>query len=177
MVNHRNGHWANIDSNSAHEGKDITVYAKRDIAAGEQLYLSYNECEDCDYAFTYVLHHILRDYGFVEQYPRRWNFFNNKIIVQLEDTSVTTDSSADASDLKLTWVSDRPMQSSMRKLSKNLERLKNMRGDFYFQVKKLDSSHERSVTLEFFDALVMALEQTIQYHDRLMVGSTSGDDY
>ena len=44
--------------------------ALRDIRAGEQLYLSYNECTDCmyerDYAYTYVLPYILRDYGFVE---------------------------------------------------------------------------------------------------------------
>ena len=48
--------------------------ALRDIRAGEQLYLSYNECTDCmyerDYAYTYVLQYILRDYGFVEvRYP------------------------------------------------------------------------------------------------------------
>lgn len=48
MVNHRNGPYRNVDSNSAHlPGRDVRVVALRDIDAGEQLFLSYNECTDC----------------------------------------------------------------------------------------------------------------------------------
>lgn len=74
MCNHRNGKWKNVDSNSAHKGEDITVYATRDIKAGEQLYLSYNECADCDFAHTYALPEMVRDFGFVEELPRRFVF-------------------------------------------------------------------------------------------------------
>ena len=38
MINHRNGKWLNVESTTAHSGKDIQVYAKRDIVKGEQLY-------------------------------------------------------------------------------------------------------------------------------------------
>lgn len=74
MCNHRNKKWKNVDSNNAHEGEDITVYATRDIKAGEQLYLSYNENADGDYGHTYALPQIVRDFGFVEELPRRFIF-------------------------------------------------------------------------------------------------------
>ena len=64
-----------VDSTSAHDAdRDVAVYATRDIEANEQLYLSYNECEDCDFALTYGLPDIVRDFGFVEDYPRRFIF-------------------------------------------------------------------------------------------------------
>ena len=48
MINHRNGKWFNTDSTSVHRGNDITVFTTREVQAGEQLYLSYNECIDCE---------------------------------------------------------------------------------------------------------------------------------
>jgi len=41
MINHRNGKWKNVESTTAHAGKDIRVYALRDIEKGEQLW---SEC-------------------------------------------------------------------------------------------------------------------------------------
>ena len=38
MINHRNGKWLNVESTTAHAGKDIRVYALRDIKKGEQLW-------------------------------------------------------------------------------------------------------------------------------------------
>ena len=35
MVNHGNGHLSNVDTNSAHRGRDIFAFASRDIYAGE----------------------------------------------------------------------------------------------------------------------------------------------
>jgi len=75
MFNHRNGKWKNVDSNSAHEGRDIRVFTTRSVKAGEQLYNSYNECADCtSFSHTYALPEMVRDFGFVEEYPRRFVF-------------------------------------------------------------------------------------------------------
>jgi len=41
MINHRNGKWKNVESTTAHAGKDIRVYALRNIEKGEQLW---SEC-------------------------------------------------------------------------------------------------------------------------------------
>lgn len=77
MINHRNGHWLNVESTTAQTGDDVMVYAIRDIEEGEQLYNTYTECldDDCSFGaikYEYVTQHLLRDYGFVEWYPRRW---------------------------------------------------------------------------------------------------------
>jgi len=170
MVNHRNGKWKNVDSNSAHEENDINVFASRHIAKGEQLYLSYNECMDCDdYAHTYVLQHILRDYGFVEQYPRRWNLFGNELMFQLEEKEDHGGGTyrGSASHLKLAWLGEKgppgkiQAEEGLPYLFGHLRRVKNI--DLANIVKNLPSDHEQYTVTEFYSALVMALEHVIWY--------------
>lgn len=164
MVNHRNGHWFNIDSNSAHEGKDITVKATRDIKAGEQLYLSYNECEDCDYAFTYTGEQIARDYGFVEQYPQRWNLFDNELVVELDE-------SEEKGGVHLSRLLSREgldsdtveWGESVHILHGHLKRLKDMKDDVYDRAQELISEHEQGFAVNLYDAMVTALEHAIWY--------------
>ena len=156
MINHRNGHWYNVDSNSAHDGTDITVFASRDVKAGEQLYLSYNECADCDYALTYVLPHILKDYGFVEQYPRRWRFDTKQraLVFELDQDPVTN-------ELQLTWLSKKPTKYQIKFLQGQLNRLKDLEDYVTEQASHLDSSHEQYVSLEYYEALKTALEYAL----------------
>ena len=164
MVNHRNGHWFNIDSNSAHEGKDITVKATRDIKAGEQLYLSYNECEDCDYAYTYTGEQIARDYGFVEQYPQRWNLFDNELVVELDE-------SEEKGGVYLSRLLSREgldsdtveWGESAHILHGHLKRLKNMKDDVYDRAQELISEHEQGFAVNLYDAMVTAIEHAIWY--------------
>merc|ERR1711937_768618 len=62
--NHRNGRWHNtVASWVLHDG--YTVSAKRDIVAGEQLYISYHDVE-------FGAPRIFEQYGFVEQTPALW---------------------------------------------------------------------------------------------------------
>ena len=75
MFNHRNGDFHNIYSNSVYDFEEVEIRADRDIKAGEELYNSYNMCDDCGYRLTeYGTPEILRDYGFVEIYPQRFYF-------------------------------------------------------------------------------------------------------
>mmetsp|Transcript_37191 Transcript_37191/g.81434 ORF Transcript_37191/g.81434 Transcript_37191/m.81434 type:complete len:1243 (-) Transcript_37191:215-3943(-) len=175
MINHRNGRWRNVDTNSAHEGKDIQLYALRDIAADEQLYLSYNECTDCCcYANTYVLPDIMKDYGFIEQYPQRWNFENSWLNFEVDEVYNDGDnaSSADASrarELKVTWISkEKPNFEDKYILHGHLDRLNNMRPDVHAKADALVSEHERSVIIGFYNALVTALDLAI-------VSASNGD--
>ena len=50
MINHRNPPYLNVDSNSPHSSSahpnDVYVVALRDIAPGEQLHNSYNQCTE-----------------------------------------------------------------------------------------------------------------------------------
>ena len=169
MVNHRNGKWKNVDSNSAHEEEDINVFALRDIAKGEQLYLSYNECEDCEnYAHTYVLPHILRDYGFVEDYPRRWSFFDNELLFQLEENDGDKNHGS-ASNLKVVWLGEEGdgeadeeyCEMVLPLLYGHLFRVKSIK--VVEIAETLSSEHERFMSIRFHSALVTALEHVIWY--------------
>lgn len=154
-----------MDSNSAHEGKDIKVYALRDIAADEQLHLSYNECTDCCcYANTYVLPHFVRDYGFVEQYPQRWNFEKSWLIFEVDEVYDGGDDAGDEANpsnmLTVLWIKE-PDDSAKFFLLGHLVRLDKMRDDVISKAGALVSEHERSVILGFYDALVTALDLAI----------------
>lgn len=67
------------DSNNDSATK-LVVYAHRDIAAGEPLRVSYNQCEHlgCErLKTTYTSSNLIADAGIVEEYPRRWSFHLN----------------------------------------------------------------------------------------------------
>ena len=55
-------------------GQYHQTFASRDIPSGEQIFISYNMCEQCggrrEYGFGTA--EMYRDYGFVEWFPQRW---------------------------------------------------------------------------------------------------------
>ena len=158
MINHRNGYWNNVDSNSVHRGRNgLFVFASRDIEAGEQLHFSYNWCSDCGHLGNNdVAPHIFRDYGFVEQYPRRWVMYANrgKLLFDL-------DQEKDQKELKLTWLSKEPDSAQIDHLKRHLKRLQGIREDVSRKAEHLDSKHERETSMEFYQALTEALEYAI----------------
>jgi len=96
------GGYFNTESNSVHGEEDITVKAKRDIKEGEEINTSYNLCEDCgNRQETYGSPEILRDYGFVEQYPQRW-IFPDSIGFEIEEKV------EGSGDLTLNWLEEVP---------------------------------------------------------------------
>jgi len=87
MMSHGNGHWLNTKiPNSVHDvNRPIVVQASRDIQAGEEIFTTYNFCEDCgNRKLWYGTPELLRDYGFVERYPQRWVFPNQDTIFDLD---------------------------------------------------------------------------------------------
>lgn len=72
MVNHDNGR-INTENDSMHQDGGLRVRAKRDLEAGEEILCSYDLCVDCLRIDEYWgTPEILRDFGFVENYPHRW---------------------------------------------------------------------------------------------------------
>ena len=161
MVNHRNGRWTNVESNSIHEDKDIRVYAIRDIEAGEQLHRSYNECIDCCcYAHTYTLPDIMREFGFVEQYPQRWNFCSSWLMFEIDEVFDENDENTDA--LEIIWFSDPPDDfDGLHFLHGQLRRLERMYDDVLARASLLESDHEKRVIVNFYDSLSAALDAVI----------------
>uniref|UniRef100_A0A7S1VGT3 SET domain-containing protein n=2 Tax=Grammatophora oceanica TaxID=210454 RepID=A0A7S1VGT3_9STRA len=164
MMSHRNGNWTNVDSNSAHRGKDIVVFAVRDVKAGEQMYLSYNECSDCEnYAYTYGLPDLVKDYGFVEQYPQRWIFPGpGKPMVFDLDVKDGLDGKP---ELYVTWRRNSKPKKKRKEekiefLEVHLDRLDMIKDKVYEEAMKL-RDHERSVNLEFYETMKTALKYGI----------------
>jgi nitrogen fixation protein len=74
--NHRNGNWTSTDT-TIKQGQYHETRATRTIQPGEEIYLSYNLCKHCGgRKMDYGTGEILRDYGFVEDYPRRFHFMD-----------------------------------------------------------------------------------------------------
>lgn len=71
MSSHRNGLWTNVDSTSVDNFADVLVRSSREIEAGEELYITYNFCKECNLRRTnYGTGDIVRDYGFVGKCKR-----------------------------------------------------------------------------------------------------------
>jgi len=84
MVNHDNGR-INTENDSIYSEGGIKVRASRPIEAGEEIFASYDTCLDCfdDENFSGTPE-ILKDFGFVENYPHRWIFDNNGSTIWFE---------------------------------------------------------------------------------------------
>merc|ERR1712238_304051 len=62
----------------------VKVYTKRAIRKGDQLFLNYLECEDEYFRRQeYSVPTLLRDHGFVEEYPQRWKLPSHKVQYQI----------------------------------------------------------------------------------------------
>eukprot|EP00532_Pseudo-nitzschia_australis_P004846 CAMPEP_0168188090 /NCGR_PEP_ID=MMETSP0139_2-20121125/15423_1 /TAXON_ID=44445 /ORGANISM="Pseudo-nitzschia australis, Strain 10249 10 AB" /LENGTH=1330 /DNA_ID=CAMNT_0008110427 /DNA_START=98 /DNA_END=4090 /DNA_ORIENTATION=- len=163
MVNHRNGKWRNVEASSAHNGEDITVFALRDIAAGEQLYISYSECDDDDcqgLKYKYLTSHILADYGFVEQYPRRFAMEEDAELVAEVDVDEAT------GEKFLSWPLEKhPTLDQLNFIVAQLKRLHAMDDFVSNTTSYLDSNHERGVIKDYYDAYKEVLELAVAYRD------------
>jgi len=91
LYNHRNGKYHNTEIHWEH-GKPHVTKASRAIKKGEQIYNSYNNCAECEGRQShYGAAEILRDYGFVEEYPQRWYYSNLGGTIQFDiDEDETT---------------------------------------------------------------------------------------
>eukprot|EP00980_Cylindrotheca_fusiformis_P001785 scaffold406_cov57-Cylindrotheca_fusiformis.AAC.9 len=76
MMNHHNGEKINsITRPSIFHEDGFGVYALRDLEAGEELLFPYYGCPDCEDTLEYWgTPEMLRDFGFVEDYPHRFHF-------------------------------------------------------------------------------------------------------
>lgn len=85
MVNHDNGR-INTENDSMHDPEGMKVRALVDLKAGEEIFASYDKCLDCGELSEYWgTPEILKDFGFVENYPHRWIFGPQVIWVEVYD--------------------------------------------------------------------------------------------
>jgi len=156
MLNHRNGHWLNTKSNEIHGEEPIVVKAKRDIESGEELYGSCNMCETCDgRADTYGTFQILRDYGFVEQYPQRWIF--------PETVGFEIDEESDGSGkLTLSWIGPEPDKQDIEELEHTLDGMDAFSTYLETTAYKI-KDYELATIREYHQSLLKAISLALTY--------------
>jgi hypothetical protein len=92
MFNHHNGKL-NLETNSLRSKEGLIVWAAKDIQAGEELYATYNYCHDClAVGDNWGTPGIFRDFGFVEDYPQTWPFWDQNFFFEVyldEETGET----------------------------------------------------------------------------------------
>jgi spermidine synthase/S-adenosylmethionine/arginine decarboxylase-like enzyme len=201
MFNHHGGDKFNVDSSPVHQQKGddedndmkytseyINVYAKRDIRMGEQLYINYMECND-EYLRRHEHHlsKLLRDHGFVEDYPQRWsiptpshhsNVEENNIqheiifdIIQVDDD--------DTYEIKWEVPAKVPAHPTIvTHLQKELTRIEDI-GSFVTETAgNLTSDHERNSCLKYYQSLMIAYKKAIASVEAAIEPSSppDGDD-
>jgi spermidine synthase/S-adenosylmethionine/arginine decarboxylase-like enzyme len=129
MYNHRNGKWYNSHM-TVTRGVKYEVIARKDIQAGEQIYNSYNMCENCGGRKDgYGTPELFRDYGFVEDFPQRWHFEDYDFLFDLAEL--------ETGEIELRWAEeDKPKDDAEKAetkqtLMKELQRLVKKRNEIW----------------------------------------------
>jgi spermidine synthase len=161
FMSHRNGHWHNTASNSVHDGTPVRVRAKGDIKAGDEIYTSYNLCEDCGSRYmTYGTPEMFRDYGFVEQYPQRWILKKGFGFEVLQDEEGNV--SLDWSD----WNNYKHDSRTMKFLVKVRQHLEKTTEFFLHDMSKGEMSDNEFTTIrQFHEDYIQAVDLAIDALD------------
>jgi len=167
MMSHGNGRLLNtrIVGSVHDEAKPVTVLASRDIQTGEEIYTTYNQCEDCENRrLWYGTPELLRDYGFVERYPQRWVFEDaddQDAIFDIDKVYNADGSPTD--DLKLTWVEGYQLATkNVPFFTEQLQRLQDL-GETLFAAKDPNvPDHEWQCLSEFRGAYVTAIRMALE---------------
>lgn len=166
MMSHRNGKWLNTrtDGNGVHRG-NVNVYASRDIKTGEQLYTSYNMCEDCDLRIdTYGTPDILRDYGFVENMPQTWIFDDLNLGFRIDE--VEDEGDENSQYVLYEWINDNePTEQDIKNLEAKLEYVKNRVQLIEERSSWLDvPENEWNTVLQYMQAMKLAIDIALDWY-------------
>lgn len=186
MCNHDNGKL-NTATNSIRNGSHVQVWADQDIAAGDELFGTYNYCEDCyDIGDEWGTPGIFRDFGFVEDYPQVWPFLDHRIYFEVgyfhedgnagggegDDRQIEARFWTDQTTGELTHVPDK---DGLAFLQSQLDRL------MILNIGKVKENqrilpHESIMILQYHQALTVALKAGIEATLALNQNSYPGND-
>jgi spermidine synthase len=178
MMSHRNGRWTNtdnmpflgVDDDDEDKPEDerasitIKVFANRTIRKGEEIYTSYNMCQDCvgRLESLYGTAEILRDYGFVEDYPRRFDFEDENGRISFDMDYRYDEVSGESKDeVVLNWIGDPPSFTAVQSLYESLDRLRKLNETTLSDPALAVPSHELSMIQQYVDALIAAMTKAI----------------
>ena len=154
MVNHDNGR-INTENDSMYSEGGIKVRASRLIEAGEEIFASYDLCLDClEVHKEWGTPEILKDFGFVENYPHRWIFDNNGSTIWFEIVATPQDGLSVVFDTLKENSFGIPKRKDILFLQSELERLQRVGKEFlkergsipHYEWNMINAYHEAAVT-------------------------------
>eukprot|EP00527_Entomoneis_sp_CCMP2396_P009368 CAMPEP_0198138924 /NCGR_PEP_ID=MMETSP1443-20131203/2291_1 /TAXON_ID=186043 /ORGANISM="Entomoneis sp., Strain CCMP2396" /LENGTH=1220 /DNA_ID=CAMNT_0043800881 /DNA_START=48 /DNA_END=3710 /DNA_ORIENTATION=- len=152
LLNHRNGKWMNTKSLGVRK-ESVKVVASKLIPAGDQVYSTYDNCEDCGgRAGTYGTPEILRDYGFVEEFPQTWIFHDQGVAFKLDEED---------GELQLKWIKDEPEEDELGFFDEQIERLTDIYNSKLTLHLEGVLEYEQETVKEYTGALIAALEKMV----------------
>jgi len=165
-LNHRNGNWTNTIT-EIEPGEYHKTSATKTIEAGEQIYISYNMCEECGGRRSgYGTAEILRDYGFVEHFPQRWHYMEEEFQFDVDEI--------EDGKLIVTWddverpnkLDDKLMEQCRIWFRWEIRRLKRIKElDLYMLTKNSDHEipeYELETIVQFIDANIIAMTAALE---------------
>jgi hypothetical protein len=178
MMSHRNGDWWNTGSNHLHEGEPATVFARRDIEAGEEIYTTYNHCEDCGARYeTYGTPEILREYGFVEQFPQSWIFNDIEVGFRIDQVYDEDDEIVEHMYNITEWIFGEPDELEEQELQIRHDQIVRTKQGILSQRDTTVPDHEWNTIVAFVDAMELALTVALDYLEGEEDYDDTDDDY
>jgi hypothetical protein len=165
MINHVNDvEKLNTDNNSVYSAEGLRVWASKTIEAGEELFLTYDNCSDCgttpdDWGTT----ELLRDFGFVELYPRQFYFLGEE-----EDILFAIDEDEHDGEglIYIDWFEnggETPSYEQIAMMKEEYNRLQDLQHEGNLtERRQLMPEKEWNTIFQYHQALTSALEAAIQ---------------
>jgi uncharacterized protein YaaR (DUF327 family) len=133
---------------------------------------TYNECLDeaCNFGaimYDYVTPHIVKDYGFVEAYPRRFIFHvDSQGSQRYQEEFLYVEVDEDDSGKKLfDWHFITPSKQQLEWIQNQLSRLEGLEDYIQKETDKLKSDHERNTIRTFHEAYKEAFKLALEHKD------------
>jgi len=169
MVNHNNGK-VNTEHNSIRNSDRLNVRASKKILTGEEIFGSYDLCVDCgDTGMYWGATEVLRDYGFVEEYPQRWVFYHNFLYFELIEENGELEVVWDIGDPRDTWgIPNEETFHFMQNYLKQLQEGSALINDAYHKV----ATNEIEMIMQYHKAAIVAFSQALKSLKTLKNNST-----
>jgi hypothetical protein len=163
MINHTNDlSKRNTDNSSVHSKGGLRVWASRAIEAGEEILASYDDCTDC---FTtpdeWGTPEILRDFGFVEAYPRAFYFREAQALFSIDEVTIEADGET---HLEIEWFGfESPSYEGINWMKEEYQRLQDIQLEGTLEERRhLMPEKEWNTIFQYHQALTAALDAAIQ---------------
>lgn len=164
MMNHVNDEEKlNTDSNSVFSAEGVLVWASKIIEVGEEVFLTYDNCSDCDGISEHSgTEELLQDFGFVELYPQTFYFQEAQALFSVD--KVTNEEERKSHHVEIEWLGDEsPSYEGIAWMKEEYQRLQTLQYNGTLSKRQhLMPEKEWNTIFQYHQALTVALKVAIE---------------